>query len=211
MDDETETVSVEQPVIQENVVEEPVVEAPEEPQEDADQSEKQVPLSALQKERKKRQELELKTKWLEEQQSKKAAPEPEPDNSRYETATREDLSHAESKIIRAVEEKTWIKHNEDKYIKIQDELEDFLKQRPHLRSAIADAPNRYEEAWTLMTALNPKKHQAERPANVAAAKKHSPRSPQSVPKSTAMAEAVDVMSMSDSEFLAWRQSKRKTR
>jgi hypothetical protein len=188
-------------------------EAPEEQPEREEQEftqEKQVPLSALQKERKKRQEAELKAQWLEEQQNKKTAVDAEPDNSRYESATREDLSMSEAKIIRKVEERKWIKDNEEKFEKVQSELEEFLNQRPHLRSAINDAPNRYEEAYTLMTALNPKTQTRQQPVK-GAAQKTAPISTARMPKSSSMGEGVDVMTMSDTEFKAWRQSKKRGR
>ena len=184
-------------------IESPVMEQP---------KEEHVPLSALQKERRKRQEIEQELRWVKDQamQTQKAAQSnQEPDESHLEPATREELGKSEQKILRSVEERSWIKQNPERAQEVNDKLPEFLKQRPHLAMAIEGAPNRYEEAWTLMDALTPKQKAALRPA--AAQKKDSPGNPSGSPKAAAINQAVDVMNMSDSEFNAWRQSQRKRR
>jgi len=177
-------------------------------QEEAKESQTKVPLSALQKERRKRQELELELQWEKQNNQKHSVQSPPPeDTSKYESATREDLSKAQEEAMRAFEEKMWIKQNPEKYEKINEQLPTFLKQRPNLASAINAAGNRYEEAFTLMEALTPKQQQTLTKA--ATPKKEAPGAPTSVPKVTAMNQAVDVMTMSDSEFSAWRKSQKK--
>ncbi len=84
-----------------------------------------------------------------------------------------------------------------------------MKQRPNLASAIDQATNRYEEAYTLMEALTPKQQQQLKQSTQP--KKEAPNAPGGVPKAAAMNEAVDIMSMSDAEFSTWRQSKKKRR
>ena len=180
--------------------------------ESSQESTKQVPLSALQKERKKRQEIELELQWMKQREAQQYAPPPAPveeDNSRYESATREDLLRAQEESLRLFEERQWIRSNPEKYEKVNEYLPKFLKQRPHLASAIKDAPNRYEEAYVLMEALTPKQQQQLKAPPTP--KKDAPGSPTGVPKSAAMNQAVDVMSMSDSEFQAWRDSKKRRR
>src|SRR5258708_4480532 len=111
-----------------------------------------VPLSALQKERQKKRELELELQF-EKQRNAQANQKPqEEDESRYESATREDLKMSQEAAIRAMEERIWIKANPEKYERVNEDLERFLKQRPNLASAIAQSTNRYEEAYTLMNA-----------------------------------------------------------
>lgn len=173
-----------------------------------------VPLSALQKVREKKKELELELQWERQERqrlmnSHQAPKPPEDDNSRYESATREDLSKSQQEIVRIVEEKSWIKNNPEKYEKVNQYLPQFLKQRPNLASAIDQATNRYEEAYILMDALTPKQQQQLKQASQP--KKEAPNAPGGVPKAAALNEAVDVMNMSDSEFYAWRQSKKKRR
>lgn len=168
--------------------------------------ETQVPLSALQKERKKRQELELELQWT-KQQYQKPVEAPMEDNSRYESATREDLYKSQEEAIRAIEEKMWIKQNPEKYEKINEYLPTFLKQRPNLASAINSASNRYEEAYELMDKLTPKQQEQVRKA--AQPRKEAPNAPTNAPKAAALNQGVDVMTMSDNEFSAWRASQRR--
>lgn len=203
----------EQPVEAQNDAIEEVIEQVEgESQDDAHEEQQeshvQVPLSALQKERKKRQELELELKWERGRQNQAPQAPQEEDNSRYETATREDLINAQQEAIRVVEERNWIRNNPEKYERVNAELETFLKQRPNLTTAIKDAYNRYEEAYALMNALSPKQQQQlKKPVE----KKIAPGSPSSVPKAAALNEKVDVMSMTDSEYHAWRVQQKKRR
>jgi len=173
-----------------------------------------VPLSALQKVREKKKELELELQWEKQERqrlinSQAPSKPPEDDNSRYESATREDLSRSQNEIVRIVEEKSWIKNNPEKYERVNQFLPQFLKQRPNLASAIDQATNRYEEAYTLMDALTPKQQQQLKQS--VQPKKEAPNAPSGVPKAAALNEAVDIMSMNDSEFSAWRQSKKKQR
>lgn len=172
-----------------------------------------VPLTALQKEREKKREIELELQWERQErqrllQERNAAPKPpeEEDNARFESATKEDLRSAQEETYRAIEERLWIKQNPDLYAEVNELLPKFLKQRPNLASAINQASNRYEEAYTLMKALSPKQQKEMR--TTPQQKKEAPNAPTSVPKAAAMNEAVDLMNMSDSEFAAWRASKR---
>jgi hypothetical protein len=156
--------------------------------------------------RQKNRELELELQWEKQQKQRAAVPEPE-DTSRFESATREDLLRSREEVIRDVEERLWIKNNPEKYEIINERLPTFLKQRPNLSSAIGQASNRYEEAYTLMDALTPKQKQTLQ--KVTSPKKETPGAPTSVPKAAAMNEAVDIMSMNDVEFAAWRKSQKR--
>ena len=203
-----------QEVIQENKQEAPVEEtqALDNAEEKAEvQQEQNVPLSALQKERRKRQDAEAELKMYREHQLKQmqeANPQEE-DESQYEPVTKAELKKQQLQIMREVEEKTWIRKNPEKAEVINEKLANFLKQRPNLAAAIEAAPNRYEEAWELMDKLSPRQKAALN--NPQATKKVTPNSPSGIPKAAAMNQAVDVMSMSDSEFAAWRKSKRSRR
>lgn len=180
---------------------------PEHQEQNQEKESEKVPLSALQKERKKRQALEQEIEWM-KRQSAQPAKAPEEDHTRYEAATRDDLGKAQSETVRLVEEKFWVKQNPEKYERVNEYLPEFLKQRPHLAHAIANAPNRYEEAYVLMDALTPKqKAELKKPPE----KRQAPASPTSVPKAAGIDQAIDVMSMSDEEYQAWRKSKSKRR
>lgn len=189
-------------------------------QEDNDQVERtektMIPLSVAQKLREKKRELELELQWEKQermrlQQGASQKPQ-EDDNSRYESATREDLSNSQQEIVRIVEEKQWIKNNPEKYEMVNQYLPQFLKQRPNLASAIGQATNRYEEAYTLMDALSPKQQkQLVKAVIPPTAKKEAPNSPGGVPKAAALNQAVNVMEMNDTEYRAWRDSQKKRR
>ena len=171
-----------------------------------DKSEKMVPLTALQKERKKRQEAEMNAEFQRQQAEKIKQEQPVDDSYKYESATKEDVMLAQQEAIRQVEEKRWIRDNPEKFELINRDLTNFLKQKPSYVTAIDSAENRYEEAYQLMTAFNPKlKPQAKKPKQ----EREAPHSPSSVPKATAMNSAVDVMSMSDTEFKNWRKGLKK--
>ena len=178
--------------------------------------EKLVPLSALQKERKKRQDAEQQNEWhMQQQQMMMQQQTPraeEVDESIYENATKADVKQSKQEAIKAtvreVSEQLWMEQNPEKKAMIDEHLSKFLKQRPNLALAIDKASNRYKEAYELMDALTVReKRQMEKPVK----KSPAPNSPSSVPKSAVMSGAVDVMNMSDSDFLVWRKAQSKKR
>ncbi len=184
------------------------------PVEQAEQEDKpaktMIPLSVAQKLREQKRELELELQWERQRNAQAQVQKPiEEDNSRYESATREDLTKSQQESIRVIEERMWIKSNPEKYEKINEYLPQFLKQRPNLASAINTASNRYEEAYTLMEALTPRQQQ--QLAKAAPVKKDAPGAPTNAPKAAALNASVDVMTMSDDEFSAWRQSQKRRR
>lgn len=178
--------------------------------EQEDRQDKMIPLSALQKERQKRKELELNIAWQQQQidRLQKPVSQEADDDSEYESVTRGQLKAAQAEAVRSVEEKLWKKENPERFEEVEEKLEQFLKQRPNLAAAINSATNRYEEAWTLMNALTPKQRQ-----NLnTEVKKVAPNSPSGVPKNASINAAVDLMSLSDEEFHTWRkEQKRKAR
>jgi ribosomal protein L16 Arg81 hydroxylase len=178
------------------------------------QEEQKVPLSALQKERRKRQEAEQRAKLYEdmqaqqlrERQQSQSVQEPEDE---YEPVTKSELSKRDELILRRVEEAAWIRNNPEKAAELAEKLTDFLNQKPNLQLAIEAKTNRYEEAWNLMNAMTSKQKLALKPATIQ--KKEAPGSPATLPKAAGMNEAINFMSMNDSEFNAWRQAKMQRR
>jgi len=216
----TDTVSVETenntavvettPVVEEAKVADQQVETPA-PIVEEHQEEKTVPLSALQKERKRRQELEEENRVYREHQLKQMQDKPEePDDTQYDPVTKGELRLTQQQIIRAVEEKRWVKENPEKTELINEKLREFLKQRPNLTSAIEAASNRYEEAWELMDKLTPKQKASLKTTGSANARREAPGSPGAVPKAAGINQTVDFGDMSDSEFNAWRQAKKRS-
>lgn len=181
-----------------------------------EQTQTMVPLSALQKTREKKRELELELQWERQERQKlmdaqKPTQQINDNDDEYTSATQKDLKISQGEIVRLVEENHWIKNNPEKYELVIENLPEFLKQRPNLRRAIDDVTNRYEEAYNLMNALTPKQQDKLKKDSISQASKkgNSPNSPNSVPRSAVLNDALDVMDMSDSEFVAWRKSKRK--
>ncbi len=171
-----------------------------------------IPLSVAQKLRQQKRDLELELQWERSRNAQAQAPQapPEDDGARYESATREDLVKSQEQAIRIAEERFWSRANPEKVEYVNENLKQFLKQRPHLAAAIELAPNRYEEAFELMDKLSPKQKQTLREAPPKP-KKEAPNAPGSVPKAAALDSAENLMKMSDAEFTSWRQSKRKSR
>lgn len=213
-----EAVEPQEPI--EEIVEQPQeVEAPQEQeaqqepeqQDHEERDPKLVPLHVVQKERQKRKEMELEMQWMRQKMEELNRPQQEPqeeDDSQYESATKADLGMSQQETLRQVDERIWIRSNPEKYELVNENLPKLLKQRPHLRLALKEAPNRYEEAYELLDKL------MERPKTVAREqkqKKAAPNSPGGVPKAAALNEAIDVMKMSDSEYRAWREEKRRRR
>lgn len=177
-----------------------------------------IPLSVAQKLREKKRELELELQWERQErqrlmQQNQPQKEKEDDSDVYESATKKDLTNIQKETLRIVEENQWIKNNPEKFEYVNEFLPQFLKQRPNLSSAISQATNRYEEAYQLMDALTPKQQQSLAKASNQAKKStvQAPNAPTSVPKAAALNEAVDVMNMTDAEYMAWRNSKRRRR
>jgi hypothetical protein len=213
----TEDVKEEEVLTQEQANEPTQVETQEPPE-----KEQTVPLATYMNERKKRQEAQLEADWhkqqaLNLQQSSQALQEDDADE--YETVTKKDLKQWQEQQRKQLQEESfnaertrlenaWAAENPEKTVYVDQNLETFLKQHRHLATAINSVPNRYEEAYKLMDALSPKQRkEMETPKE----KKPAPNAASAVPKSTVMKQTEDVMSMSDSEFLEWRKSKRRSR
>lgn len=170
------------------------------------EEEKMVPLSVVQKERKKRQQIQQEYDNL-VRESKRHEGNEEEDLTRYESVTREELDINNKQVQRSIREDAWSERNPEKAIFVEQELENFLRSRPNLAPAISNANNRVQEAWELMNALSGKQKQEQKKAT----RTDAPLSPSTVPKGAALNETTDVMNMSDSEFREWRKSKRKAR
>lgn len=168
-----------------------------------EESEKMVPLSAVQKERKKRQQIQMELEEIRKKQQPA-----EEDYSKYESVTREELGHVQKETIRTVRETDYAERHPERAEFVNDNLEEFLTRRPNLAHAIQNSENRIKEAYELMMALNPKKGQS---SSKLAQEATAPKSPNSMPKAAALNNAVDLFNMSDKEFVEWRKSKRRRR
>ena len=174
----------------------------------------QVPVSAVQHERKKRQQterekmmLQVELDYLRKQTTQQAEPQEE-DYTLDEPVTRKEDQQSwqsrEQELVRKLEERIWSRENHEKKKFVDENLQEFLQTKPNLQSAIADSPNRYEEAYKLMVALSPHKPQSMQ------ARERAPvaQSPQSVPKTSAASSGFNLMNLNDKEFNEWRRSQR---
>jgi len=213
MSAETPTAELEPVVTQEVTQEEANI--PEVQQEEEVQ---QVPLKTLQKERRKRQDLEAKTKLLEEQMTKlmtQGRQEPVDDSARYETVTRGDLDNQRSvdkaEIIRTVREEEWKEKNTQHAAYIDEHLQDLLDEKPHLAYAISNSKNRYQEAWDQLRGHGKLPVTREEEKREPIKRAVAPNSPANVSKSAGVSQTVDVMNMNDREFAEWRSKQIKRR
>lgn len=185
-----------------------------EPEEEQEQT--NVPVSAIVKERRKRQEAEaaaqralVELQYLKEQMSSQKSEPEEEDESLYESVTKKELNDSKSSISSSVKrefrEEMWAENNPEKAQWVDANLKEFLQQRPNYASAISESKNRYLEAWNLMNAFQPKQSVQPKP------RKQGIQNPADVPKAPVASEAIDVMKMSDAEFREWRASKRRGR
>lgn len=178
---------------------------------------KTVPLRAVQKERRKRQEAEAEShrravelEFYKSQLNKTETV--QEDESEYETASRKELRDTASQtgenVKRDLREEIWAETYEAKAEWVDANLANFLKQRPNLTTAINGSKNRYKEAYELMTALSPKEQArlTEKPK-----RKDAPNTPNSIPKAAGVNQAMNLMDMSDSDFNEWRKTQRKKR
>src|SRR5690606_34454560 len=162
-------------------------------------------------------ELELQWERQERQrlmQSQSAAKPEEDDNSRYESATREDLKLSRAQTLRELKEDLWIENNPEKAASVDENLPKLLKLKPHLAASLNLAQNRYEEAYPFMEASNPR--QSQQPIKkelpqASTSKREAANSPGGVPKAAALNEAIDFMKMSDAEFTAWKSEQKRKR
>jgi len=149
---------------EQQVVSEPVVDAGSEAQV-AEQSERQVPLSALEAERQKRQEREEENRYLRELATQQKV---QLDSMQPKQATQEDndedlvnkrdlkqfkdrLSKEEfTQMKREISEETFKDANPEAIRQINMHLKEILERKPWLAKTIEEAPNRYSRAYEIV-------------------------------------------------------------
>lgn len=161
---------------------EPVSEVEEKEQADEQQTEspRQVPLEALQAERKKRQEIESNFhayKELVERLDREKAQKQEPEEDEEELVSKRDLKAFQKNLTteqfaalkRDIAEETYKESNPQAIKEINTHLKQILEQKPWLADTIEKATNRYARAYeivndyrSLVTTQNVQKKQAEK-------------------------------------------------
>lgn len=160
-------------------VSEPVVDAGSEAHVD-EQSVRQVPLSALEAERQKRQEREEENRYLRElalqQKAQLEAMQKKPEvqeDSDEDLVNRRDLKQFHDRLSkqdlaqmkREISEETFKDANPEAIRKINMHLKEILERKPWLAETIESAPNRYSRAYEIVSdyapAITAKQNKAE--------------------------------------------------
>lgn len=154
-----------QPASEEEVVADAVgtQNAPETTTQDLDSEQpRQVPLKALEAERRKRQDLEAQNKILQDmirdKEAQKAPPEPPEDLEEFATRgeVRRYLEQQKHIQKREVLEEAYKEMNPAAIDQINANLEEILKKKPWLAQSIEAAPNRYARAYEIVQDYTPK-------------------------------------------------------
>lgn len=171
---------------------------------------RQVPLDALEAERRKRQEAEYQAKWyaqqiaqLQSQGTQKQKKEPEEDE--YTRQIKEEIRRDLHIETQSRLEARYLADHPEVADAIQSKLAPILQKKPHLSYAIQHAENRYAEAMDIISKYSPQ------PANDAVKKqieksKTMPGSPASTgkPGGISKSEMLDRMVKNKREFSQYR-------
>lgn len=189
--------------------------------EDQDVSEKparQVPLEALEAERRKRQEYETRIRVYEEMmQRQKSQPEPEPDEDLEELVSKGDLKKFEKHLTseqffvlkREIAEETFKETRPDAIKEINAHLKEILERKPWLAETIEKATNRYARAFEIVQDYKPQvsaRKEVTRTVDKMVENSKKPGSPASMGKSQQLSGADYLKSIAGtSEFKEYRK------
>ena len=194
--------------VAQEVTNELVQEAPAQEQVQQEQpQERTVPLSALEAERKKRQEAELRAFYAEQQRTAQPPQQKEDDNE--DDYTRQLKASLLSKIKeenRRDREQEFLRRNPDAVSRIEAELPEILKKRPSLAYAIQNADNKYEEAMAIIEDYSTRKNDTQKRIEANSMK---PGTPTGAAKAAKMGKAEMIANMNSSDFHQWRKQIRK--
>jgi hypothetical protein len=150
--------------VSEDVAKEPDVKAPE----GEEKAARQVPLEALEAERRKRQEAETQAKLYENlmrqaEESKKQKVKEEPSEDDDELVNRRDLKQFHQKLTkeemmalkREIAEETFKETKPEAIKAINTHLKEILERKPWLADSIAGASNRYARAYEIVNDYMP--------------------------------------------------------
>jgi len=175
---------------------------------------------ALVAERRRRQDAERYSKYLEEQQKafqmQSQTKQPEEDEDEY---TKELKKYTESQIqngIKSALEREYIAKNpqlvdinpETGRTWLEDKLEPILQKKPYLAMALKEAPNRYARAVEIIEDYSPKTYGGEDAKKKLEENAVKPGNPAGVTKSGGRSELEQISKMSRKEFSAYRASLR---
>ena len=210
---------------EENKVPAPVSEVPAEHVEGNEEQDpkvvRQVPLEALEAERRKRQDAEAQARAYQELaqrlDSQKTNPKDEDSEEDYESVTKGELKQFYQKLTkeefaemkRDIAEETFKESNPDKINMINKHLKEILERKPWLADSIQRAPNRYARAYEVVQDYMPQVTQKQKQASEVkkiVENSQKPGSPVTVGKSAQMSGADYLKSIAGTkEFRDYRK------
>lgn len=142
---------------QTEVAEQEVEKVEQEQVQEQNEEERKIPLSALEAERRKRQDAEAQNRLYQEylsqaQQSKQ----PEEDDSEdllSKGEFKKNLSKEISSVRREILEEAFVSANPDAAKQIEEQLPNLIQQKPWIKEVIENAPNRWQRSWELVRDL----------------------------------------------------------
>lgn len=157
-------------------------------EENIEEQSRMVPLAALEAERRKRQDVEMRNRFLEEQRNNKPEPIEEEDDS-TELVEKGYLKEYSQANKREILEQLYLDMNPKAEKEIEENLRQILELRPWLKDSIEHSPNRYARAYQVIQdykhLIGNQKQSAERVQDVEKLIENSrkPRSPMESGKS----------------------------
>lgn len=190
-------------------VREEVVQTADAGQEQAPEPEKQVPLSALEAERRKRQEAEQQAQWLYQQmqaaQATYKTPEPQEEEDEYTRELDQRFTSKVEKKLQSFAEQQFVESRPEAVNLIQEHLPQILKQKPWLAQTIQSAPNRYARALEIVNDYAPRNTPPPDSRRRIEENAQKPGSPQGVGKTSQISKLEMLSKMSPQEFSEYRK------
>lgn len=171
------------------------------------EQEKTVPLTALEAERKRRQEAEYKA-WMYQHQQQQAASQPKEDyEDEYTKSIKSYVNQTTKAEIQRAVESEYLKDHPEAETRIKNELEGILHEMPELSYSIQNASNRYAAAMKIINKFAPKKSVAETKRKIQE-NQNKPGSPHASGKTQKVSPSERLSGMSRSEFLQYKRQMR---
>ena len=117
---------------------------------------RQVPLQALEAERRKRQDLEAQVRMMQQAQAQQPANDEDDDEFITKAEMKERLKAASQGNRREILEESFCDNNPEALDIINKNLDEVLKRKPWLAQTIDSAPNRYARAYEIVQDYMPK-------------------------------------------------------
>jgi hypothetical protein len=163
-----------------------------------EKQERQVPLAALEAERRKRQEAEAEKRVYEQHLAQISQPQQQQEEDgddwvtkkEYRQTMDQEMAKRDQKII----EEAFVQAKPEAYKEVNDYLPELIKQKPWVKDVVENAPNRWQRAHELVSDLyhKPEPQKKSQDAQRIVENAQKPGSPTNVGKSATMSK-VDYM------------------